>query len=590
VIRRTPLADRVCGILQAQRVRVVDDVQPNSLVFADFTGLDETSASQLAAALHRTGCLSLAFWRCGPEAFYGPFAHPGRTPCWSCFRQRFADSLPPSADTPPADDLAAARMIAGNLSLALYSPRTVPRGCVLVENGDTVTPHSVLPVPWCDVCHFDDSSPVLPVALAHSPHIPQELRPLADPRGGIVRHLFIAEEGDPAALAIPSCCSVRIAPLPNRPGSQPEIRGEGKGATLEDAVRSAIGEGVERYAASLWHPSHLIRASFHQLEPAAFDPRALVLCDPEQYAQPGFPYAPFDPDRPLIWATGQWLDSGEPVCLPALATYMNFPADRDDRFAETTSNGLAAGLTTEDATLRALYELIERDAFMLFWLASRPAAPIALDNADPLVQRALAEAARLGARTELYLLDAGTGLPTVVCIGLGDGNSWPGVTVGQAAHADIDVALRKAVFEHNHFGAYLQRLMLSGAHSSIHTPEDVQAILDHGLYYVDPAHAGALDAFRAARDRPTPLAKLRLRYRQPATLPACVASLAAAGIRTAAIDLTSPDVRLAPLRVVRAFGTWMQPIHFGAGRERLNNPRLQRWLAGEPNRAPHPIA
>jgi ribosomal protein S12 methylthiotransferase accessory factor len=70
----------------------------------------------------------------------------------------------------------------------------------------------------------------------------------------------------------------------------------------------------------------------------------------------------------------------------------------------------------------------------------------------------------------------------------------------------------------------------------------------------------------------------------------CVACLGDAGIRAAAVDVTSPDVALAPIRVVRAFGTNLHPIHFGAANRRLANPRLARMLTGEAEREPHPLS
>ena len=585
LLRRTPVADRVAELLIEQGIRVLDEPGENTLIFADFVGLDSARASQLAYELQKRDCPSLSFWRFGSETFYGPFSQPGRTACWGCFRQRFSDSLVNADCTADYDDRSAAKVVVDNLLLAVRYPE-----CVLVESREVFSAHSVLPVPWCHVCYFVDGSNVPAIGVAHSIHVPEDLRPLADPRGGIVRHLFLFESDGSEAPTVPACCSVRIAPIPNGNGRTPEIRGEGKGATSEDAVRSAIGEGLERYAASLWNPSELILASFNEIHANAFDPRWLVLYDNEQFARPNFPFAPFHPDQPMYWKAGKWLDTSEAVYLPAISTYMNFPVAPADCFTQTTSNGLAAGSTVEDATLRALYELIERDAFMLFWLAGLPALPIAIDDFDQLAHRALVEVERIGARIELYSIDVGTGHPTVVCIGFGDGKSWPGVTVGLGTHGDIDVALRKAVFEHNHYGSYIRQLMLSGAPTKIRCKEDVYLALDHGLYYIDPARADALHSFRAHVGQPTPLAELRRRYRQPAKVSTCVSCLADAGVRAAAVDITSPDIRLASLGVVRAFGTWMQPIHFGAANWRLNNPRLQRLLKNGANTTPHPIA
>ena len=77
----------------------------------------------------------------------------------------------------------------------------------------------------------------------------------------------------------------------------------------------------------------------------------------------------------------------------------------------------------------------------------------------------------------------------------------------------------------------------------------------------------------------------------PPTLELCAERLAAAGLRVAAVDVTSPDVALGPFRVARVLGTDMQPIHFGERYRRLANPRLDQLLAGRPiNPDPHPLA
>ncbi len=523
--------------------------------------------------------------------FFGPWVDPGRTACWSCFRRRFDDSLLPDNGEPVEHDPRTIRAVAENVVLAIRHPQRTPFGCVVVEGEETDALHAVLPMPWCELCGGAAELTERGWApLTQSLLVPEQFRVLADTRGGVVRRLFIFNGDNADAPAVPFTASAQIAAYRQGPVSRPEFTGEGKGATSEAAIRSAIGEGVERYSASLWDPSKITRASLRDLDGGAFDPRWLVLYDELQYLRKGFPFAPFDPEADLDWTRGVWLDTGEAVQLPALATYMHYPAEPAEQFAQITSNGLAAGSTLEDATLRALYELIERDAFMLFWLAGLPGRRFAEDRFDPVTQQALAEVERLGARTELYLLDAGTGYPTIVCVGLGDGRSWPGVTIGLAADADVAVALQRAVLEHGHYGTYIRRLMLDGRHLTISSSEQVVHALDHALYYIPPARARALAQLRSGTEPPATVAQLRPCYQQKSTLAGCVAALGSAGIRAAAADVTSPDVALAPISVVRAFGTYMQPIQFGAANRRLNSPRLAALLTRPPVTEPPPLA
>lgn len=589
ISRSTPLALRALERLVALGFEPAKPVcAEGSFVITDLCGLDAVLSLRLVQKIFQSGCRSISVWRRGKETFYGPISEPRSTVCWYCFRMRFSDSIDPAEMGLIENDETAARVIAENVLLAIRYPEVGGYGCVVADDGQNSSLHSVVPMPWCKVCGGVVVPSRLP-RLTHSTHVPEGMRVFADPRGGVVRQIFIFEGNGIDAPAVPNCCSVKIAPFQDERLSNPGFGGEGKGATREDAVLSAIGEGVERYAASLWHPSALTYASFDELDGRAFDPRWLVLYDDAQYNRRDFAYARFDAQRRMHWTTGQWLDTGEEVKLPALATYLSFSAEASEQFGQTTSNGLAAGASFDEAALRALYELIERDAFMLSWLARRPGLRINPKGSDELIARALREIEGLGAHVELFSLDVGTGHPTVVCLGLGNGQSWPGATIGLGTHADVDVALRKAVFEHGHYGPYMRRLMREGQHNAVRNHSDVRRTLDHGLYYVHPKHVAALKSFRDAGPAVS-LDELRSRYRQKATLSACVSGLLDAGIRVAAADVTSSDVAIAGIRVVRAFGVNMQPIHFGFGYERLKSPRLMALLSGEAETTPHPIA
>lgn len=590
--RETPLMTEVRKGLALNGIDLRTGDEEPRFVVADLSGLDTHAAKDLVRELHLKGSESFSLWRQGGEMFFGPWTTPGHTACWNCARLRMFGAPSDETDTKTVEpDPARVRAVVENVLLVIRDPDLAPFGCVVADDGDSSELHSVVPMPWCDVCGgaaaFTGESNAWSMRF---PIVPDELSVLADKRAGVLRHLRIFEGDEQAADSLPICASADIASYHQAPFVRPRLAGEGKGATRAAAVRSAIGEGLERYSASLWDSSRLIRASLDELGGEAFDPRWLVLYDHAALAQPGFPYAEFSPEQPIDWVDGRWLDHGTPVRLPALATFMHFPVAAGEQFAQITSNGLAAGTTFAGAALSALYELIERDAFMLFWLARRPGLRIDPGGCDPVALRAMREAERLGAEVELYLLDAGTQHATVLCLGLGDGSSWPGATIGMAAHADIDVALTKAALEHGHYGAYVRRLMLEDAHAGVRTASDVRNGLDHGLYYVSPDRRANLDALRAGAGLPAALSELRARYHRTPALEDCVACLGQAGIRTAAADVTSPDVALAPIRVVRAFGKYMQPIHFGSANRRLANPRLQEFLTYEAEHEPHPLA
>ena len=584
----------------------------------------------------------------GLEAWIGPWVIPDRVGCWNCLRLRrlgtayqpmLAHELDRGAavgqQTSRARALLSpmAAMVGQQLSMEVmklllgFSPSTL-HGRVLVHNLVTGESdhHAIVPMPWCEVCghhsaavhHAHDS------ALAHDTdrvrqstqaaqfgsmsavasydsqggsaldrvtsveQLKELLAGWIDPLTGIIRQL---SGHAPHLPDFPVTASAGVATFSAGefdPRGMGQV-GSGKGLDEVSAHISAIGEAIERYSAARFHLSDLKYAGIGQLSGDVVDPDTLVLYSKRQYATSGFPFAPWRAKQKIHWTRGHWLGRQTPVWVPALVSYFNFSAPYAEQFSQVSSNGLAAGKNDDDAAIRATYELIERDAMMLTWYARQPCRRLSIDSQYRGKMRLLIDAiVAQGIQLELYLLDVGIHVPTVVCLGLGNGVSAPAVSVSLATHGDIHVAMRKALLEQGHVMPYLCHLMKSD-HKIPRQVHEVQSLEDHAAYYFASDRVAAFDFMRqpaaAAMDPGQwPYAPVRdaadLRER-----------LLAAGVDVAIVDVTSPDVALSPFRVARAVGVHMQPIHFGEQFKRVDNPRLRKLLKGAAvNMDPHPIA
>jgi ribosomal protein S12 methylthiotransferase accessory factor len=363
--------------------------------------------------------------------------------------------------------------------------------------------------------------------------------------------------------------------------------GSGKGLTVVDAMIRAVGEAVERYSAGRFDLGAQLHASIAEMKEDYLAPERLCLYEESQYARPDFPYVRLDAATRIDWTLGRWLDTGSPVYVPALPTFYNYPSFHGEAFCQVTSNGLAAGATLGDASMRAAVELIERDAFMISWLARLPGRRILIDESvDAATREVVRQLAERGARTELYLVDAGIAVPSIVAVGFGDGKRWPGAAVAMAAHLSPHAAIRKAILELGHVGPYLRRLMLEGKQTIPDRPEDVRTLDDHAFYYFPPSRARAFDFLRAGE------ATLAASLEEPEDLSigALIERIRAAGRRIAVVDVTSPDLAGSPFRVARALGPDFQQIHFGHVLGHLGNPRLLAMAPHGINPDPHPMA
>ncbi|MFS8065794.1 MAG: TOMM precursor leader peptide-binding protein [Byssovorax sp.] len=616
------------------RALLLDDARWD-LILVCVPGDDLLVLQSVARFAHAAGAISLSAHIEGLEAVIGPAVVPGQTACWNCCRlRRLANSAQAEADhaihasllaerprrrartyLPPMTGLLGHALALLVLDL-LASPSTTPlAGRILVRNLIELTTslHTVLRLPWCTVCGGAHSALHDGAALEGSgvhldaardlDELRQMLAGIVDARTGIVRSLELDSPGPALYPEAPRTATATLSAYTEgryhgRCCGDPNL-GAGKGLTAIEAMIRAAGEAVERYSAGRFERRACLRASVAEMkamvnaEPGVTStgdylaPEQLCLYNESQYARPGFPYVRLDESTPIDWVLGRWLDTGAPVYAPALPTFYNYPGCGGGAFCQVTSNGLAAGATRADASMRAAVELIERDAFMISWLARLPGRRIALDDSvDPGTREVARQLAERGARLELYLLDVGLAVPTVLAVGFGDGRRWPGATVAMAAHLSPHAAIRKAVLEQGHVGPYLRRLMIEGRQIVPERPEDVHTLSDHAVYYFPPSRAAAfafLDAGEAA-----PAASLE--EPEDLSLRVLVQRIRAAGRRVAVVDVTSPDLVGTPFRVARALGPDFQQIHFGHVLGQLGNPRLLAMAPHGINPDPHPMA
>jgi ribosomal protein S12 methylthiotransferase accessory factor len=589
---------------------------PADLVVVALPGDALGELDAVARAAHARGVRSVYAHLEGTDAVVGPAVLPGVSACWNCARLRRLGHAP---DPAAAHELQLAALAGGMprrersylapaagllghlIALEVLKLLTgyAPSGIVgrqLVQSLVTLetTRHTIVRMPWCEVCGGPGPAgdppggPALD-SLESTDDVRRALAGWADERTGVIARLQLdPADGDLPELPNRATAIAAAYADGRRPPAEVEVS-TGKGINAAQALIGAAGEAVERYSAARYRVEDLRRAPADELDGDVLDPRSLCLYGDDQYEREAFPFDRYDPGRPLHWKLGRWIDTGTPVWAPALPSLYRFEAPAGERFCQVTSNGLAAGGGAEDAALRATLELVERDAFTLGWLARLPARQVRPDaSLGRAVTEALRELRECGAEVELRLLSAGIPLPTIACLGLGDGERWPGLTVSLSCHPIPRVAAAKAILEHGHVGPHLRRLARSGDRPLPSRAAEVHDLLDHALYYVPPGRRALAQFLWDGSEAPISLGDLP----EPEDPPweVCRGALAEAGVRVAIVDVTAPDVATGPFRVARALGVDVQPIHFGYGLERVANPRLEARLSGPPNREPHPLA
>jgi ribosomal protein S12 methylthiotransferase accessory factor len=312
--------------------------------------------------------------------------------------------------------------------------------------------------------------------------------------------------------------------------------------TREVAEDAAIAEALERYAARACTLPQRSRVSLADAEVLELEDWSLYSED--QRRRRDFPHAATYIEERTFTCVFDLIDNREVWVPYGLVGLTEAGA------GVTTSNGLAAGPTPEDALLRAVQELVERDALMTTWLHGVPGRRV-----EP-ASRYRDDVAALGG--EIACFDATPAYsphPVALVAGRLPLRGVQRFSLGAACRATWSEAVEKAYLE------WLQGVVFVAAYRDFHrelafpTPAGVKTFDDHAVYYsVRPEEWETIPLLREGRANPPP------RDGDP-TLAALASVLAAAGIRVMYRELTTSDVRQAGVHVVRALSPDLAPIH-----------------------------
>ena len=345
--------------------------------------------------------------------------------CFDCLRERVQGR----------DDVPTVSPSAGRSAVRLAGA-TAGREAVRLLSGDRGSLDSVVEVPYA-------RRPLLPLPNCCGPD--REWRPGREyTERGIEPTAAAAERAvDDRVGPVATIGEAESFPAPYYLATMAETEGfsdasvpEGA-AGVDDAWDSAyvkaVGEGLERYASSIYRTDRLEHAP-----PAAVSGAV----PPSRFAAAGegAPTAE-DSDHERYWIPGESLGDGSEVRLPAQSVLFP-PPESPDVPAITT--GLGLGSSPAGALRSGLTEVIERDATMIAWYSSFEPLGLAVDDAafDRLARRARGE----GLSVTPLLVTQDVDVP-VVSVAVHREGEWPRFAVGAAAALDPTDAARSALAE-----------------------------------------------------------------------------------------------------------------------------------------------
>jgi ribosomal protein S12 methylthiotransferase accessory factor len=211
---------------------------------------------------------------------------------------------------------------------------------------------------------------------------------------------------------------------------------------------SGILEGLERYCGYAPRGKRTtVYEPYSKVEKYTLDPESIGVHTDEQYARTHFPFKPLGRDRSVHWVWAYSLTEDRPILVPE--TFAYYSLGGGEGFVYETSNGCAVGGSLEEAILYGIFEIVERDAFLMAWYGQLPIPRLDGKTIEDTELQLMIQRIQRITGYEIHLFNATTenGIPSIWAMAKNTKDSGLNLLCAAGAHLDPIRAVKGAVQE-----------------------------------------------------------------------------------------------------------------------------------------------
>jgi ribosomal protein S12 methylthiotransferase accessory factor len=227
--------------------------------------------------------------------------------------------------------------------------------------------------------------------------------------------------------------------------------GCGTGYTINEAFLPALAEMLERQSSAIFDDQDLYFGSEIDLKnknPLPLE-KLSFFTKLQKEKVPELRKSVYDKNTKIYWKKGVDFITRKRILVPAQLIYifMRRIKKNEPLFFETNSNGVAAHSTKDEASLRAILEVLERDSFLFSWLNKTPPAKINKASIKSLeIIKLIKNIEDQGFKLTILAATTEFGIPTIISVVTGS-EQRSFVFVGTSCDFNPINALRKSLFE-----------------------------------------------------------------------------------------------------------------------------------------------
>jgi ribosomal protein S12 methylthiotransferase accessory factor len=244
----------------------------------------------------------------------------------------------------------------------------------------------------------------------------------------------------------------------------------------ELALLKCLVEVIERFATLRYRLSEFNYSRFQDLHESAIDPALFTGLKSHQ-------------KNILAWVTGFDLLLEKKVLIPAQTVFYNYKVKKPEPLLTSqVSTGAAGGLDHAGTLLRAIYEIVERDAFMGVYLA-KIKAPRINPESLPIPELDIIMKRIKRYKLEVYLIDISSDLriPTILSVIVDRTGLGPSVSVGLKSSLSKEKAVIGSLEESLLTRPWMRNEIITQGKNEFNIKKDsLYRLKERGLFWISP--------------------------------------------------------------------------------------------------------
>lgn len=330
------------------------------------------------------------------------------------------------------------------------------------------------------------------------------------------------------------------------------------------ALFKCLAESLERFCQHCYQEEFTYISNFSGLKKPALNPTIYLQGDKIEKTK-------------FSWVKGKNLTTKKECLIPTQLVYLNFFKNfknKEPVLTQLNSSGTAGGFTEEESILSAIFELVERDAFMGIYLNRIKPLRIDFDYInDKLIKNIMTELKRNYFKPYVFNITTDLNIPVFLAVIVDQTEEKPKFTLGAKCGFDEIEVLKGALEEAMMPRVWLRSEMLKTKTEKLIDPKKISSFLERALFWnTDDSVLHNLDFLLKQKPKKSFFNKAK---KNENNLKDVIKILAGHGYEVYGKDISLPEMKTINYHVHRVIIPGLQPLYLDERYKEINIVRLK---------------